>query len=68
VGSKTKYIKNGAAKHTLMWLWMLGWTLFQWMRIEFDGIIQKEFPTIRVTKRWLTEMLKAYSYTKLADG
>lgn len=67
VGSKTRYIKNGAAKHTLMWLWMLGWIIFQWMRIEFDEAIQKISTNIRITKRWLTEMLKSYSYLNLSD-
>ncbi len=68
VGSKTKYIKNGATKHTLMWLWMLGWVIFQWIRIEFDETIQKLSANIRITKRWITEMLKAHSYFKLAGG
>lgn len=68
VGSKNKHIKNGTTKHTLMWLWMLGWTLFQWMRIEFDEAIQKLSTNIRITKRWLTEMLKSYSYLNLSNG
>jgi len=38
------------------------------LRIEFGETIQKLSANICITKRWLTEMLKVYSYFKLAGG
>lgn len=67
VGSKDAYIDNDATKHTLLWLWMLGWALFQWVRLEFDEVIQRLAETVRVTKRWLSMILRARSYQVLVD-
>lgn len=65
VGSKNAYIHNDATKETLLWLWMIGWSLFQWFRIEKEKVIDKLAGGAAVTKKWLTEILKERSCVKL---